>query len=373
MGQAAAKGELDKLKDSAPELIDLIPELKDVTLKGVVPLNDELGRGAYGSVFTVKHGEVVCAAKKIHPILIDSFVSNKEKERIRDDFIRECLCCSSIRHPNIVQFKGVYYHSDQSSLPIMVMELMHTSLTKFVDSNKSNILFGKKISILHDASLGLNFLHSHKPQILHRDLSPNNVMLTSQLVAKIGDLGVAKVVRAGSEETKSKLQLTRAMPGTPDFMPPEVMEANAIYGTPIDVFSFGGIALYVFSEEWPTPSALKQKDPKTRKMVTLTETERRQKYLDKMTGEAVELRKMVEQCLDDDPDERPPIKEVSTIIEPLRVSILLYIQIIAIILYASHYIKNCKVTFYSHFTVVMLNNIIICTCIIATLHKNIHY
>ena len=62
MGQTAAKEQVDQFKKSVPELQDLIPELKDVTLKGVVPLNDELGRGAYGSVFSVKHGDVVCAA-----------------------------------------------------------------------------------------------------------------------------------------------------------------------------------------------------------------------------------------------------------------------------------------------------------------------
>ena len=265
------------------------------------------------------YAKPVCAAKKIHPILIES-VSEEDKKTIKYDFIRECLCCSNIQHPNIVQFKGVYYRSDQSSLPIMVMELMHTSLTKFVDSNKSKISFCRKISILHDASMGLNFLHSREPRILHRDLSPNNIMLTSQLVAKIGDLGVAKMVRAGSKETISKIQLTRAVPGTPDFMPPEVMEVKAVYGTSTDVFSFGGIALYVFAEEWPTPTALKQKDPNTKKMVTLNEAERRQQYLDKMTGKAAELRKIVQQCLDDDPDERPLIQEVSTIIKPLRVS-----------------------------------------------------
>ena len=313
MGQTAAKETVDQVKDA-------IPELKDVTLKGIVPLNDELGHGAYGSVFTVKHGGVVCAAKKIHPILIDSQVSSEERKRIKDDFIRECLCCSSILHPNIVQFLGVYFEPAQSSLPIMVMELMHTSLTKFVDQNKSNISFGKKISILHDASLGLYYLHNHKPKILHRDLSPNNVMLTSKLVAKIGDLGVAKVVRAGSRETISKLKLTRAVPGTPDFMPPEVLEVDSVYGAPIDVFSFGGIAVYVFSEEWPTPDVQKMRDPVTKKLVAFSEVERRQQYLDKMTGKAAELREMVERCLDDDPEQRPPILEVSTIIESFKVS-----------------------------------------------------
>ena len=309
MGQAAAR--------------ETIEELKDVTLKGVVPLEDTLGRGSYGIVFTVKYDENVCAAKKIHSILIDQHVTPEDRQAIKNDFIQECLCCSSVRHRNIVQFLGVYYDpADDSSLPVMVMELMHTSLRIFVENNKSLISFGRKVTILHDVTLGLSFLHNRNPPILHRDLSPNNVMLTSHLVAKIGDLGVAKVVRANSWQTRNKLKLTRAVPGTLDFMPPEVMEVDLLYGTPIDVFSFGGIALYVFSEEWPTPSATKQKDPNSKKMVMLTEAERRQQYLDKLTGKAAGLRKMVEQCLNDDPDERPTIKNVSTIMEPLRVSIL---------------------------------------------------
>ena len=106
-------------------------------------------------------------------------------------------------------------------------------------------------------------------------------------------------------------------------MPPEAQVDNQAYGTPIDVFSFGGMVLHMFSEEWPAPSAIKQKDPYTKKMITLTEVERRVQYLDKMTGKADGLRKMVEQCLHDDPDERPPIQEVSTIIEQLKVKIAL--------------------------------------------------
>ena len=319
MGQTNTKDKVgDKLEGDIPQLEvkDVIPELKDVTLKGVTVLNVELGRGAYGNVFAVKYGGVVCAAKKVHPILIEN-VGDEEKEKIKDDFIRECLCCSSIQHTNIVQFVGVFYPaSDQYGLPVMVMELMETSLTKFVEQNKSQIAIQTKISILHDVSVGLSFLHNRKPQILHRDLSSNNVMLTSQPVAKIGDLGVAKVVHADNKQTKSKLTTA---PGTQHFMPPEALVDNPVYGSPIDVFSFGGIALHVFSEEWPSPLCCKMRDPVTNKLLALTEAERRQQYLDKMTGKAAELRKMVEQCLDDNPDERPLIQEVSAIIEPFKV------------------------------------------------------
>ena len=284
-------------------------------MKEVAQLNIELGRGSYGIVFTVKYSGNVYAAKQIHPILIEN-VRGEEKQRITDDFIRECICCSSIRHPNIVQFVGVYYPSTQCSFPVMVMELMSASLTKFVESNKSQIAIETKKCILRDVTVGLNFLHNHKPQILHRDLSPNNVMLNTQLVAKIGDLGVAKVVRADSKQTKSKL--TKA-PGTLHFMPPEALEDDPVYSTPIDVFSFGGVALFVFSEEWPTPSDSKVKDLVTKKLVALSEAERRQQYLDKMTGKAAKLRKIVERCLDDDPGKRPPIHEVSTVIESFEV------------------------------------------------------
>ena len=69
-----------------------------------------------------------------------------------------------------------------------------------------------KLSILVDVSRGLWYLHSHNPPVIHRDLSPNNVLLTSQFVAKISDLGVAKVIEADSKKTK-----TRA-PGTVDFI-----------------------------------------------------------------------------------------------------------------------------------------------------------
>ena len=315
MGQTGAKEPVHRLQQEDP-----IQQLKNVTLRGVLPLDEELGRGAYGCVFTVKYRGIVRAAKRIHPNLIEN-VSNEEKQRITDDFIRECLCCSSIQHPNVVEFVGVYY-PPQCSFPVMVMELMSTSLTKFVKDNKSKITFSQKISLLHDVTVGLNFLHNHKPQILHRDLSSNNVMLTKQLVAKIGDLGVAKVVQADNRQTKSKL--TRA-PGTLHFMPPEALveKSPVYYDTSIDVFSFGGIALHVFSEEWPAPSAPKTRDPITKKLVALSEAERRQQYLDKMTGKAAKLKKIVEQCLDDEHEERPPIHEVSTVIGSFKVSIII--------------------------------------------------
>ena len=301
---------------------DLSDQLKDLTLEDVIPQNKELGRGAYGKVFTVDYLGLSCAAKEIHSLLIDG-VNPEEKKAIKDGFVRECYHSSLIRHPNIVQFMGVYYakpSDPRTDLPIMVMELMDTSLTSFIENNQSKIAMKTKLSILHDVSLGLSYLHCRRPAVIHRDLSSNNVLLTGHLVAKISDLGTAKMIRADSKQTRSRLTTA---PGTLHFMPPEALdEEDPIYGTPVDVFSFGGIALHLFSEKWPTPSGHKKRDPTTKKIVSLSEIERRQQYLDAMTVEAAALKAMVIKCLDDDPDQRPPIQEVSKMIKSFKVMVI---------------------------------------------------
>ena len=283
-------------------------DFKGLQLKGVTELNrDELGRGAYGRVYAVKFCQTICAAKEIHSVLVEG-VERVEMQRTIESFMRECRQCSTLRHPNVIQFLGVYYPTggggaNRMRLPVMVMEMMADSLTSFVDKHEK-IPVHIKYSIVHDVSLGLCYLHNHDPPIVHRDISPNNVLLTAHHVAKITDLGVAKVIKADSRKTMTKA------PGTVDFMPPESLDDTPKYGPPMDVFSFAGIILHTFNQQWPSPSKQVQFDPKTRKRVALSEVERRQQYLDKMIGEAEVLRPLVEECLDDDPAVRPAIETV---------------------------------------------------------------
>ena len=284
-------------------------------LKGVTELNrDELGRGAYGRVYAVKYCQTICAAKEIHSILVEG-VGQVQMQRTIESFMRECRQCSKLRHPNVIQFLGVYYPTraggaNRMRLPVMVMEMMANSLTSFVDKYEK-IPVHIKYSIVHDVSLALCYLHNHDPPIVHRDLSPNNVLLTAHHVAKISDLGVAKVIKADSRKTMTKA------PGTVDFMPPESLDDFPEYGPPMDVFSFAGIILHTFNQQWPSPSKNVKFDPKTRKKVALLEVERRQQYLDKMIGEAEVLRPLVEECLDDDPAVRPII---ATVCERIKVN-----------------------------------------------------
>lgn len=166
----------------------------------IASAGEEIGRGSYGRVFKVNYYGTLCAAKEIHSILLES-VGRQELERTKTTYLRECRQCCVLRHPNIVQFLGLYYPppTTQSSsgirLPVIVMELMEESLksyVEFAEQNSTIIPYLSKFSILQDVAQGLRYLHHQNPPVVHRDLSPNNILLTAHLVAKISGLGFAK-------------------------------------------------------------------------------------------------------------------------------------------------------------------------------------
>ena len=285
-----------------------------VILQGVEHLeNCELGRGAYGKVYKVKYGGATFAAKRIHRILIDDNVRTIDKRVVVSSFIRECEHCSLLNHPNIVKFMGICYSPNK--IPVMVMELLDESLTAYGErKSRRNVNLAVKVSILLDIARGLSYLHTQDPAVAHRDLSPNNILLKGSkrdddehIVAKIADLGVARAIKADSKKTQNKLT---KVPGTVDFMPPEATEENAKYDVSLDVFSFGGIVLFLATHEWPTPAKLTEVDPHTDKIKAYSEVERRQKYLDMMTGEMRDLKSLAILCLSNHCNRRPTTVEI---------------------------------------------------------------
>ena len=277
----------------------------------VRPTGVELGRGSYGKVFEVEYDGKSCASKEVHRWMME-LPTAEEQFKIKDDFLRECHLWSTLRHPNVVQFLGIYYpSSDESVLPVMVMEKMQETVTSLVDKHDNTPLL-VKLSILHDVSLGLRYLHGHNPPIVHRDLSPNNILVNRLLEAKITDLGVAKTMTMNQSNTMTKT------PGTCVFMSPEALDDKPVYGPPLDVFSFGGVILHITSRQWPLPKAVKQIDPKTRKRLMLSEVERRQEYIDMMIGSDADLKPLVMSCLEDDPGLRPPAADMSERIKMMK-------------------------------------------------------
>ena len=212
----------------------------------------------------------------------------------------------------IVTSLGVYYPAmDQYRLPVMVMEKMQHSLRGLVE-NYDNIPLNVKLSILDEVCLGLRYLHSRNPPIVHRDLTPNNILLNRCLEAKITDLGVAKVMQTTDTKTMTKA------PGTTDFMPPECLADRPVYGVSLDVFSYGGVILYTITQLWPQPSSWVQFDPDTGRRIYLSEVQRRQHYLDKVTEGATDLKPLVMSCLNDNPIKRPLLTHVSMTIKRFK-------------------------------------------------------
>ena len=155
-------------------------------------------------------------------------------------FVRECQLMSGLRHPNITQFLGLCFLPN-CQLPILVMEKLNGSLDCLLESTPG-IPLALKLSILEDVAKGLLYLHQHSPQIIHRDLTARNVLLTSSFVAKIIDFGNSRFVNFQSGKVAKTL--TR-FPGTLDYMPPEARKKIARYGPSLDIFSFGHLALFV--------------------------------------------------------------------------------------------------------------------------------
>lgn len=274
-----------------------------------IQIGDILGQGAYGKVFKVKYLGVYYAAKEIHSLLLE-YAEPRERSMIINNFLDEIKVGSSLSHDNIVQYRGIFYN-DKSDVPIMLMELMDSSLTSYI-LGQPYVSSTTKIKILHDLSLGLYYLHSQNPPIVHRDLSPNNVMIKSYLpqpVAKIGDLGVAKSIRDDSKKSMTKA------PGTVDFMPPEALYDQPQYGPPMDVFSYGGIALFVINQEWPAPTMLVTHDPVTHELRAFSEVERRQNYLNFPHGPVKDL---ILECLSNDPAVRPSTRRIETFLSDFK-------------------------------------------------------
>ena len=270
-------------------------------LTDVVDLDIEIGSGSVGFVKEVLLYGTRCAAKDVHKLLVEN-VGKKQFEHVKKKFLKECDIYSKLSHPNIVQFLGIFNPSQDAKLPWLVMEKLATNLTSFLKRyNFHQVSHFVKISMLLDVSLGIQYLHAKN--IIHRDLSSNNILLTKYLTAKIADLGVAKMIDPTLNKTHT------LAPGTQAFMPPEALSVKPHYGKPVDVFSLGCVMIHVMTHEFPIPLDQVQTDPLTGKVTAFTETERRTKYL-KAIPKSFSLKGMVYKCLDNIPESRIVIAEV---------------------------------------------------------------
>ncbi|KAJ0837216.1 putative protein kinase TKL-Pl-5 family [Helianthus annuus] len=203
-------------------------DYNEVTLKGAILI----GEGAYGEVYKVKWRGTEVAAKTIR----SSIASN---EKVRKAFLKELALWQKLRHPNIVQFLGVLKDSDRL---IFLTEYLKNGSLYDILKKKGRLEPLTAVSYALDIARGMTYLHHHKPHaIIHRDLTPRNVLQDEAGRLKVTDFGLSKIAQ---EKDVYGYKMTGGT-GSYRYMAPEVYRRES-YGKSVDVFSFALIVHEMF-------------------------------------------------------------------------------------------------------------------------------
>ena len=202
------------------------------------------------------------------------------------------------KHPNIVEFFEEINDNDEKVL--LVMELMSEDLGSYLKSNKDNLSTLKQLDICFQITCGLRYLHELPTPILHRDLTPSNVLVNEEgTIFKVSDFGQSKF-RASPEA-----YITEDAPGNFQYMPPEVFEEDKLYSRKSDIFCLGVTMLQVATQAKPSVTRRVIKDE--------PEVERRKKDIAALQN-GHPLRPIILECLYDSPDQRPSVSQVQEFI-----------------------------------------------------------
>lgn len=211
-----------------------------------VIVQDLISRGGYGEVYSGMFNDEPVAIKMLLPEMRKS-ISHLNA------FLAEVKLMASLNHERIVQFVGVAW--DSLTDLCVLSEFMEggdlRTLLKNCEEHKTPRGFDRsKATIALHVAHALTYLHSLSPPVLHRDLKSKNILLTSQLDAKLTDFGVS---RERSDHT-----MTGGV-GSSRWMAPEVMMGER-YDDKADMFSFGVVLAELDQHLLPYANAKENSD-----------------------------------------------------------------------------------------------------------------
>jgi serine/threonine protein kinase len=187
---------------------------------------EELGRGGMGVVYKARQISLkrVVALKMV---LAGAHASAEDVARFR----REAEAAAQLHHPNIVQIHEI---GEQDGCPYFSLEFMNGgSLAQRIHGAPQPARWSAQL--IETLARAIHVAHQHG--IVHRDIKPGNVLLTSEGIVKITDFGLAKRLEAGGDQTK-----TGTVFGTPRYMPPEQASGKQRAINPrTDIYSLGAI------------------------------------------------------------------------------------------------------------------------------------
>jgi serine/threonine protein kinase len=197
---------------------------------------DELGRGAMGIVYRAQD-PAIGRTLAIKTMRLSELAEPSERSKLHDRLFREAQSAGSLSHPGIVT---IYDIAEEGDVAYIAMEFVDgPSLDRMIQADPPD---GTLIlSILRQTAAALDYAHARG--IVHRDIKPANIIIHNRSTAKITDFGVARI---------ASQQMTHAgsMIGTPNYMSPEQMQAQAVSGAS-DQFSLAVIAYELLGGERP--------------------------------------------------------------------------------------------------------------------------
>jgi serine/threonine protein kinase len=206
---------------------------------GNYDLLEKIAEGGMGAIYKGRHrdnGQIV--AVKIMPAHMAS------NPVLLKRFEQEFRAASSLNHPNIVRALD---YGDAGSSPYLVMEFVEGESLGQKIERQGRMPEAEAIRIIAQVAQGLH--RAHKQNLVHRDVKPDNILVTPAGVAKLADLGLVK-------ETETDLNLTKTGRGlgTPHFMAPEQFRNAKNADIRCDIYSLGATLYQMVTGELPFKS-----------------------------------------------------------------------------------------------------------------------
>ncbi|XP_065200041.1 cyclin-dependent kinase 5 homolog isoform X2 [Planococcus citri] len=184
---------------------------------------EKIGEGTYGTVFKAKNRETleIVAMKRVR--------LDDDDEGVPSSALREICLLKELKHKNIVRLYDVL-HSEKKL--VLIFEYCEQDLKKYFDGLNCDIDVNVVRSFMYQLLRGLAFCHNNN--VLHRDLKPQNLLITRNGELKLADFGLARAfgipVKCYSAEVVTLW-----------YRPPDVLFGAKLYTTSIDMWSAGCI------------------------------------------------------------------------------------------------------------------------------------
>ncbi len=184
----------------------------------------ELGRGGMGVVY--KGYETSLNRYVAIKVLADSLAHDQS---VKERFLREARSMAALNDPHIIQ---IYFIGDDEGQTYFVMEFVDGESLGSVLKRETKLKPEQAAKIIYQTAMGLST--AHDKGVIHRDIKPGNLMVSSRGAVKIADFGIA----LSAQDFSKKLTSTGEFVGTPGYLSPEVCQGKPV-DQRSDIFSLG--------------------------------------------------------------------------------------------------------------------------------------